>query len=175
MSPDPTVAVVVPSWNSLGLLPRCLGSLAAQGTELELLFVDNGSGDGTVAYLERERVRHLALPGNIGFAAAVNLGVRETTAASILVLNADTALEPGCVAALSGALAADPSLGGVQPRILQLEGEAEAPLPDATRARLYSAGQALTRPGPPAPARDLRRLRGRLPAAAGALRQPRRL
>jgi GT2 family glycosyltransferase len=147
VSPDSTVAVVIPSWNSLGLLPRCLGSLAEQGVELELVVVDNGSGDGSLAYLEREGVRHLALPRNVGFAAAVNLGVRETAAASVLVLNADTALEPSCVGALWAALEADPSLGGVQPRILQLEGGAEAALPDPARARVYSAGQALTRDG----------------------------
>jgi GT2 family glycosyltransferase len=147
VNPDPTVAVVIPSWNSLGLLPRCLGSLEGQGVELELLVVDNGSSDGSLAYLEREGVRHLALPRNVGFAAAVNLGVRETSAASILVLNADTALEPDCVGSLLAALEADPSLGGVQPRILQLEGAAEGPLPDPARARVYSAGQALTRDG----------------------------
>ena len=37
------------------------------------------------------------------------------------MLNADTVLEPGGVAALADALEADPGLGGVQPRILQLE------------------------------------------------------
>lgn len=147
MSPELTIAVVIPSWNSLGLLPRCLGSLAEQGVEVELLVVDNGSTDGSLAYLEREGVRHLALPRNVGFAAAVNLGARETSAASILVLNADTALGPGCVGALLTALEADPSLGGVQPRILQLEDTAEALLPDPARARVYSAGQALTRDG----------------------------
>lgn len=137
------VAVVIPSWNSLDLLPRCLASLAAQDRELELLVVDNGSADGSVAYLEREGVPHLALPTNTGFAAAVNLGVRRTSAPAVLVLNADTALEPGCVARLLGALDADPGLGGVQPRLLQLEGERGEP----GAARLYSAGQALLADG----------------------------
>jgi len=140
------VAVVIPSWNSLGLLPRCLGSLAAQDQELELFVVDNGSADGSVDYLRREGVPHLALPRNIGFAAAVNLGVGKTAAAEVLVLNADTALAPGAVAALAAALRADPELGGVQPRILQLEGDIDAP-EAAAGARLYSAGQALTRDG----------------------------
>jgi GT2 family glycosyltransferase len=137
-------AVVIPSWNSLGLLPRCLGSLTEQGAELELLVVDNGSTDGTPAYLEREGAPHLALPQNAGFAAAVNLGASRVGAAAIFVLNADTALEPGCIRRLLDALEADPTLGGVQPRILQLEGEA----PGAVgAARLYSAGQALTADG----------------------------
>jgi GT2 family glycosyltransferase len=139
-----SVAVVIPSWNSAALLPRCLGSLREQGVELETLVVDNGSEDGTLAYLEREGVPHISLPRNEGFAVAVNLGASRVRSPAVLVLNADTALEPGAVRELLDALEADPSLGGVQPRILQLE---EAAGMDAARARLYSAGQGLTRDG----------------------------
>ena len=137
------VAVVIPSWNSAGLLPRCLASLAGQGS-VELLVVDNGSTDGSAAYLEREGVPLLALPANRGFAAAVNLGAARTEAPAVLALNVDTVLEPGALAALASALEADSGLGGVQPRILQLE--KGAPM-DAGSARLYSAGQGLTRDG----------------------------
>jgi GT2 family glycosyltransferase len=142
MNRERAVAVVIPSWNSLELLPRCLGSLRDQGADLELLVVDNGSSDGTVAYLEREGVAHLVLPENRGFAAAVNLGAARTTAPAVLVLNADTVLEPGAVGTLLDALEADKKLGGVQPRLLQLEEDVTA-----ERARLYSAGQRLSRDG----------------------------
>jgi GT2 family glycosyltransferase len=144
MRESPRVAVAIPSWNSADLLPRCLGSLREQGMDLEVLVVDNGSGDGSLAYLEREGVPHVSLPRNTGFAAAVNLAAARVRAPMVLVLNADTVLEPGALPFLAEALEADPSLGGVQPRILQLEpgGPRE---PD--RARLYSAGQALTRDG----------------------------
>lgn len=138
------MAVVIPSWNSAALLPRCLGSLREQGMELETLVVDNGSDDGTLAYLEREGVSHLSLPRNEGFAVAVNLGAARVRAPAILVLNADTVLEPGAVRTLLEALEEDASLGGVQPRLLQLE---EGAGMDAARARLYSAGQGLTRDG----------------------------
>jgi GT2 family glycosyltransferase len=140
------VAVVIPSWNSAGLLPRCIESLRGQGADIELLAVDNGSTDGSVAYLEREGISHLSLPRNVGFAAAVNLGARRVSAPLVLVLNADTVLEPGCVGRLADALATDPSLGGVQPRILQLEGGDESPR-SIDSARIYSAGQALTADG----------------------------
>jgi GT2 family glycosyltransferase len=138
------VAVVIPSWNSLDLLPRCLDSLRDQDAELELLVVDNGSEDGTLELLAERGVEHVSLPRNVGFAAAVNLGVERVRAEVILVLNADTALEPGCIGALRDALAADGSLGGVQPRILQLE---ETSAQDVGGARLYSAGQGLTADG----------------------------
>lgn len=111
--------------------------------EMELLVVDNGSGDGSVEMLEREGVPHVALPENTGFAAAVNLGARRTESPAVLVLNADTVLEPGCVGAMLDALEADQALGGVQPLILQLEDEER----EAAGARVYSAGQSLTRDG----------------------------
>jgi GT2 family glycosyltransferase len=142
VSEAPSVAVVIPSWNSVGLLPRCLDSLGGQGVALELLVVDNGSTDGSVAFLEEKGMPHVALPHNVGFAAAVNLGASRVEAAAILVLNADTALEPGCVGRLLHSLAADRWLGGVQPRILQLEDGVAV-----DSAAIYSAGQALTRDG----------------------------
>jgi len=137
-----SAAVVIPSWNSRDLLPRCLGSLRDQGAEIELVVVDNGSRDGSVDYLDSEGVPHVSLPRNTGFAAAVNLGAARTEADAVLVLNADTALEPGCVGRLLDTLHGDGSLGGAQPRILQ-----DGPDAEVGSARLYSAGQALTADG----------------------------
>lgn len=142
MNASRSVAVVIPSWNSLGLLPRCLDSLDEQGVELELLVVDNGSSDGTVSYLERREVAHLSLPRNVGFAAAMNLGAHRVAAPTILALNADTTLEPSCVGALEAALLGDPGLAGVQPRILQAEDGGEMAA-NPGGARVYSVGQAL--------------------------------
>ena len=136
-------AIVIPSWNSVELLPGCLDSIAAQGALAETIVVDNGSTDGSVEYLRGRGVSVISLPENVGFAAAVNLGARSVDAEAILALNADTVLEPGCLPELVRALAADPRLGGVQPRILQLEGEAD----DPAAARIYSVGQALSADG----------------------------
>jgi GT2 family glycosyltransferase len=146
VSDVPTVAVVIPSWNTIRFLPACLASLSDQGVAMETIVIDNGSSDGSLAYLEREDAPHVSLPRNIGFAAAVNLGVARTAAPVVLVLNADTVLEGGAVLCLLDALEADPRLGGVQPRILQLEAGVETP-GSIEAARLYSAGQALTRDG----------------------------
>jgi GT2 family glycosyltransferase len=139
-----SVAVVIPSWNSAGLLPRCLDSLADQGVELETMVVDNGSRDGSLELLRERGVPHVSLPENIGFAAAVNLGAARTRSPMVLSLNADTVLEPGCAGRLAEALAADTGLGGVQPRILQMEPGSEGAV---ERARLYSRGMALSADG----------------------------
>lgn len=134
----------MPAWNSADLLPRCLDSLAAEPAVSDLVVVDNGSVDGTLELLGGRGVRHLSLPRNEGFARAMNLGVARTTASTIFALNADTVVQPGAVAAMVAALARDPTLGGVQPRLLQMErGRGRDPV----RARIYSVGQALTADG----------------------------
>jgi GT2 family glycosyltransferase len=144
VSPNqPAVTVVIPSWNSIEFLPACVASVREQGVDLELLVVDNGSDDGSLEFLRSEGIAHIALPRNVGFAPAVNLGAGRARAAAILALNADTRLEPGCLEALLAALRADPQLGGAQPRILQISDGR----PDIAAARLYSAGQALTADG----------------------------
>jgi hypothetical protein len=166
-APAAEVAVVIPSWNSASLLPGLLDSLVARGKEFELLVVDNGSRDGTLNLLRERGVEHVVLPANVGFAAAMNRGVAATSAPFVLGLNADTVVEPGAIDTLAAALAADESLGGVQPRILQMEaGDLGAPnvspgspeasgttaappsdLRDLAGARLYSAGMAVTADG----------------------------
>jgi GT2 family glycosyltransferase len=144
VSAESQVAVVIPSWNSADLLPALLDSIAASGEEVELLVVDNGSRDGTLELLRGRGVEHMALPENVGFATAMNLGAAATSAPFVLGLNADTVVVPGAISALANSLAADPGLGGVQPRILQLEGDGPG---DPAMARLYSAGMALTGDG----------------------------
>ena len=145
MEPAGRVAVVIPSWNTLRFLPRCLESVRAQEVGGEVFVIDNGSSDGSVEYLRDKGVDHVALAENAGFAAAVNLAAASTSATAVFVLNADATLEPGCLARLLEALEADSSLGGVQPRILQGEdGRNEG---GVGSARLYSAGQALTADG----------------------------
>lgn len=136
-----SVAAVIPNWNTASHLGRCLDALAAQtGVSIETLVVDNGSEDKSLELIESREVAHLALPTNVGFARAVNLGVESTDAPLVLVLNADCFLSPDSLRLLAAELSADRRLGGVQPRILQegIEGDA---------GRIYSAGQCLTRYG----------------------------
>jgi GT2 family glycosyltransferase len=136
-----SVAAIIPSWNTAAYLERCLNSLADQSeVDVETLVIENGSTDDSLGVLTRRGTNHLALPSNIGFAAAVNLGVARTNAPFVLVLNADCFLAPRCLPALVTKLAGDHELGGVQPRILQADGSDRA-------ARIYSAGQCLTRSG----------------------------
>ena len=92
------VAAVIPSWNTAAYIERCLTSLDTQtGVSIETMVIDNGSSDASLALLRRLDIRHVALPKNIGFAAAVNMGAEKTSAPLVLVLNADCFLAPDCL------------------------------------------------------------------------------
>ena len=82
------ISVIIPSWNGRHLLPACLEALADQNEpDLEILVVDNGSGDGTIAWLGRAhpQVRCVKLPRNTGFTGAVNAFTEKTNSVKDLL------------------------------------------------------------------------------------------
>lgn len=99
------VSVVVLTASGAAHLPACLESLAQQswpGDRLEIVVVDNGSGDDPTAEVAR------CAPGatvvrtgrNLGFSAGNNAGARVATGDYLLFLNDDTRVAPSAVGAL---------------------------------------------------------------------------
>ncbi len=109
----PTFTAIILNWNGRAYLEACLTALLAQEYPIErVVLVDNGSTDDSVPFV-RERfptVTVLVNGGNVGFAAGNNVALRELTSDCALLLNPDVVLSPGCVAALSATLAADPTI-----------------------------------------------------------------
>ncbi|HEX7101233.1 MAG TPA: glycosyltransferase family 2 protein [Nitrolancea sp.] len=111
------LSVIIVSWNTRELLARCLKSLYADADAssiaLQAVVVDNASSDGTIKMLaERFPAVHVvARSENSGFASATNAGIRQALADEILLLNPDTELLPGALAALRSALHAMPHVG----------------------------------------------------------------
>ncbi|MDY2596324.1 MAG: glycosyltransferase family 2 protein [Oliverpabstia sp.] len=91
------VSVIIPNYNGMQYVKRCLDSLMAQTLkDWEILFIDNGSADGSRELVEKEYplVRVIALPENLGFCGAVNIGIHAATAPYVVLLNNDTEAEP---------------------------------------------------------------------------------
>lgn len=122
------VTVVVVTWNGLELTRRCLESLRAQqvadGTELQLVVVDNGSSDGTVAALRDDPdLRLIALPENRGFGGGVNAALRATTGDVVVLLNNDAVAAPDFVARLVEPFTAGAAHLGATTGLVLLSGE----------------------------------------------------
>jgi len=88
------VAIVIVTHNSACEIGGCLDAL--QGlSDVEVLVVDNASADSTGAQVAPRGTRLIANSKNSGFAAAVNQGVRATSAPLVLLLNPDAHLVRG--------------------------------------------------------------------------------
>jgi GT2 family glycosyltransferase len=99
-------AVYIPNFNGARWLPRTLQSLRDQTMRLDVMVVDNGSNDSSVAATRADfpEVTVLGLGENLGFGPALNRAVATYPADGIVLLNADVDCEPGFCEALVGGL-----------------------------------------------------------------------
>ena len=123
---DAPWAAVVVNYEAGDALTACVQTLLADtsaGAAPDVVVVDNGSSDGSVAALRRAvpEVRVVDAGGNRGYAAGANRGIAATTAAVVAVCNPDLEVHPGTGAALLGAFA-DPAVGAAGPRVLNPDG-----------------------------------------------------
>lgn len=93
----PEVSIIIVTWNGRQHLERCLTAVACQeAVEAETILVDNGSTDGTTAFV-RDRfpwVRVVALETNLGFVGGNNAGARVAQGRYLAFLNNDTEADP---------------------------------------------------------------------------------
>ena len=96
-SQPPDVSVIIVTWNGRQHLEACLRAVAAQtDVVVETILVDNGSVDGTAAYVAEAFpwVRMESLADNHGFAGGNNAGARVARGRYLALLNNDTAPHP---------------------------------------------------------------------------------
>jgi GT2 family glycosyltransferase len=139
---SPRVTVVVPNWNGERFLSTCLGSLRRQTYgDFETVLVDNGSSDGSVAFVEENfpEVRIVRLPHNGGFTAAVNAGIGASEAEYVVLLNNDTEVEQRWLEALVRAADEHPEAGLFASKLVDFR----------DRRLLDGAGDALRKTGLP--------------------------
>jgi glycosyltransferase involved in cell wall biosynthesis len=111
--PAPALTVVIPAYNEEANVEAChrelVGVLDAHGAPFEILFVDDGSTDGTAAALRRlakadPRVRLLRLRQNAGQSAALDAGFRAARGAIVVTMDADLQNDPHDIPKLLAAL-----------------------------------------------------------------------
>jgi GT2 family glycosyltransferase len=117
----PSVSIIIVNHNGAALLDDCLASLAAQTfRDFEVLLVDNGSTDGSVAKASSllPGLRCIQLPENRGFAEGNNVGIREARGRYVVLANNDTQADPRFLQELVGAAERGARVGMVAPKIL---------------------------------------------------------
>jgi hypothetical protein len=124
--PDPSLAIVIVSYNVRDELLACLESVVGHTTPFrtEIVVVDNASHDGTPEAVRARwpDVRVIDAGGNLGFARANNVGIAATHSDFVLLLNPDTVVPPAAIATLVRGLATHPEAAAVGPRLIDERG-----------------------------------------------------
>jgi GT2 family glycosyltransferase len=91
------VTIVIPVLNQLRFTEQCLDTLRAAGVpESRIVVVDNGSTDGTAAYLAaRPGIKVIHNDANLGCGGAWNQGIRALPATWTVLLNNDVLIPQG--------------------------------------------------------------------------------
>ena len=132
---SPWASVIIVNFNAGDFLQKAVDSVQGQlGVACEIILVDNASTDGSLHALKTEHIPNLktiALPTNIGFAAANNLAAKSAQGEWIALLNPDAIAKPDWLSAFKSAteafpktvMFAGPTLNMTNPDILDGAGD----------------------------------------------------
>jgi GT2 family glycosyltransferase len=126
LKPHRKVSVVMVVYMTGEALQQSIECVLADPLVDELVIVDNGSTRMEAARLKRlsdsdKRVRLITGQGNVGFARGANLGARGAAGDTIVFLNPDAFLQPGCIAELARAIEGRPVPALVGGRVLNAD------------------------------------------------------
>jgi len=101
-------SVVILNWNGKSLMEEYLpnvvsNTLSGSSADVELIVADNGSADGSLAFLEAnyaDTVKRINLTFNHGFAEGYNLALAQIDSEYAVLLNSDVMVTPGWLDAL---------------------------------------------------------------------------
>lgn len=119
-TPSRSVTVAIINFNGAPFLEELLHSLTNQKfPRFEILFIDNGSTDNSLAFVKYNHpgIRLMPLGENLGFARAGNLAMRESRSELTALLNTDLRLEPDWLARLVMTAEMDPTIAAVSSKL----------------------------------------------------------
>lgn len=125
------ISIIIVTYNSLKVLPNCVNALEKSffAEEFEIIFVDNGSKDGTIEWLQEYEQgmttsrsafgssRILLLKENRGYAYANNRGLEVSCGDAFLLLNPDAFVSVETIHQCYQKLSSDISIGAVGCRL----------------------------------------------------------
>ena len=118
----PSFSVVIPTYNEASDVGETIAHVLAQTVPVvDIVVVDGGSKDGTLALLRRHardpRVQVIEEGRRRGVSAARNAGIRACTGDIVVILNADVLLPPDFIARLIPLYQQDIDLVSVESRV----------------------------------------------------------
>lgn len=123
MVKQPLISIIIVNWNGKKWLQRCFSSLKRQTYKrFEVVFVDNGSSDESVAFARKlfPKVKIVQNKSNHGFAKANNSGYTYAKGEYILLLNNDTIMAPTALEKFIEGFRTIPNAGSIQSKLIMM-------------------------------------------------------
>jgi len=120
-------SIVIVNFNSGRFLEACIETVCCSDCSHQIIVVDNGSTDKSIAFLEQEvggykSIQLIKNTKNLGFSAAINQGFEVSASDNILFLNPDCLIFPHTVRALCEVMAEDTSIGIIGGLVFNFDG-----------------------------------------------------
>ena len=116
------ISVIIPSYNSIKYIERCLSSVLSQAVQgVEIIVVDNGSTDGSVDLLKQKfpQVKLIYNLANLGSSYARNQGIELSSGEYIVFLDSDAYLAEDFLKVAADTLAnSSYTIAGFTPKII---------------------------------------------------------
>lgn len=125
----PLISIVILNYNGFPYVEACLRSvLKTDYPNLEIIFVDNGSTDGSWELVRNKfgkdsRLKIINNDKNYGYCKGNNIGFRYAKGEYVIFLNNDTEVVPEWLSHLISEMKRDPLIGAAQPKVLKRRGE----------------------------------------------------
>jgi GT2 family glycosyltransferase len=118
------ISIVILNWNGKEFLEKCIPSVIkavdAYGNDCEIIVVDNGSTDESINYLKSNffQIGIVSLKENLGFASAMNIGIKEAKGDIVIGLNNDVLAKEDFISPLASHFYNDGNLFAVAAKML---------------------------------------------------------
>ncbi len=118
---NPLVSIIIVNWNGIRFLENCLGSLSkVKYDNIEIIFADNASIDGSVAYVRKHfpKIKILQNRKNLGYAGGHEKAFKMSKGELVLLLSTDTIVQPNLLDELVSGIYSEKNIGIVMPKLL---------------------------------------------------------
>jgi len=128
MTQESLTSIIILTFNELEYTKKCIASLRTDTLEPhEIIFVDNGSTDGTVKWIEQmlknsPNYKFIANENNLGFPKGSNQGILASSGEYILLLNNDVIVTEGWLSGMLECINSTPDVGIVGPMTNNISG-----------------------------------------------------
>lgn len=125
------ISIIIVSFNTKEITLKCIDSIIEDKcrTDYEIIVIDNASTDSSRSVLEKLNkasiIKLIANSQNVGFAKAVNSGIRKSVFDHILILNSDIVLKKGFLDKIYNFAISKSDAGAIVPKLVNSDGSVQ--------------------------------------------------